>query len=328
MTATCVILDIGGVLEITPETGWVQRWEERLELPLSTVHERMLDMWRAGNIGSISEREVHEQVAVRLGLDDLQSEAFMADLWAEYSGTPNEDLIDYVRGPRGNCGLGILSSPDRSSGGSRPCAAAPRTGSTWSALRARQPGAARRSPQHLPEVRVGVRRLHLPQRLPEPGPHLLQVPGVPADRAVRQPRRGPRQHQPRQHIGLELLRLLRRGRRPDITQVMYGSQRQPEPPHLQPDREPIGHGENASGIPKLRQPANDCRGEDEPPGHGAVDSGPSEQPTGCRTTTPATRPTTAAQPMRGRLPGTRGRMPACGCPWVVRVCRRLHRLGT
>ena len=33
MTATCVILDIGGVLEITPETGCVQRWEERLVLP-------------------------------------------------------------------------------------------------------------------------------------------------------------------------------------------------------------------------------------------------------------------------------------------------------
>lgn len=30
MTETCVILDIGGVLEITPETGWLERWEERL----------------------------------------------------------------------------------------------------------------------------------------------------------------------------------------------------------------------------------------------------------------------------------------------------------
>lgn len=63
-------------------------------------------------------------------------------------------------------------------------------------LRAPQPGATRRSPQHLPEVRVGVGRLHLPQRPTEPGPHLLQVPDVPADRAVRQPRRGPRQHEP------------------------------------------------------------------------------------------------------------------------------------
>ncbi|MGW2742453.1 HAD family hydrolase [Streptomyces sp. NPDC001450] len=110
MTATCVILDIGGVLEITPKTGWVRRWEERLELPLGTVHERMRDVWRAGSIGSISEREVHEQVAARLGLDALQVEAFMADLWAEYLGTPNAELIACVRGLRGSCRLGILSN--------------------------------------------------------------------------------------------------------------------------------------------------------------------------------------------------------------------------
>jgi putative hydrolase of the HAD superfamily len=110
VTATCVILDIGGVLEITPETGCVQRWEERLELPLGTVHERLRDVWRAGSLGSISEREVHEQVALRLGLDAPQVEAFMADLWAEYLGTPNEDLIDYVRGLQGRCRLGILSN--------------------------------------------------------------------------------------------------------------------------------------------------------------------------------------------------------------------------
>ncbi|NEC10497.1 HAD family phosphatase [Streptomyces sp. SID7909] len=110
MKATCVILDIGGVLEITPETGSTQRWEERLELPFGTVDERMRDVWQAGCVGSISEREVHEQVAARLGLDAPQVEAFMADLWAEYLGTPNEELIAYVRGLRGSCGLGILSN--------------------------------------------------------------------------------------------------------------------------------------------------------------------------------------------------------------------------
>ncbi|MFE2823276.1 HAD family hydrolase [Streptomyces sp. NPDC059271] len=110
MTATCVILDIGGVLEITPETGCVQRWEERLGLPLGTVDERLRDVWQAGSVGSISEREVHEQVAARLGLDAPQVEGFMADLWAEYLGTPNEELIAYVQGLRGTCRLGILSN--------------------------------------------------------------------------------------------------------------------------------------------------------------------------------------------------------------------------
>ncbi|MFI5663959.1 HAD family hydrolase [Streptomyces sp. NPDC051684] len=110
MTVSCVILDIGGVLEITPETGWVRRWEERLGLPLGTVHERMHDVWRAGGVGGSSEREVNQQVADRLGLDVPLAEAFMADLWAEYLGTPNEELINYVRGLRGTCRLGILSN--------------------------------------------------------------------------------------------------------------------------------------------------------------------------------------------------------------------------
>ncbi|MFF2189899.1 HAD family hydrolase [Streptomyces sp. NPDC058155] len=110
MTTTCVILDIGGVLEITPETGWVQRWEERLELPMGTVNERMRDVWRAGSVGHISEHDVHWEVASRLGLDVHQLEAFMADLWTEYLGTPNAELIAYVRALQGRCRLAILSN--------------------------------------------------------------------------------------------------------------------------------------------------------------------------------------------------------------------------
>ncbi|WP_420706596.1 HAD family hydrolase [Streptomyces sp. NRRL F-5727] len=110
VTQTCLVLDIGGVLEFTPDTGWVQRWEERLELPRGTVHARMHDIWRAGSLGGIGERDVHEAVASRLELDAPQVEAFMADLWTEYLGTPNEELIDYVRGLRGRCRLGILSN--------------------------------------------------------------------------------------------------------------------------------------------------------------------------------------------------------------------------
>ncbi|MEU1492617.1 HAD family phosphatase [Streptomyces sp. NPDC005776] len=112
MTAStaCVIFDIGGVLEITPATGCVQHWEERLGLPPGAVNERMGDVWQAGSLGSISEQQVHEQLAARLRLDASQVEAFMADLWTEYLGSPNEELIAYVRGLRGKCRLGILSN--------------------------------------------------------------------------------------------------------------------------------------------------------------------------------------------------------------------------
>lgn len=109
-TEACVIFDIGGVLELTPPTGWVREWEERLGLPPGTVHERMGDVWQAGGLGSISERDVHEQLAARLRLDAPQVEAFMAGLWTEYLGTPNEGLIAYARSLRGKCRLGILSN--------------------------------------------------------------------------------------------------------------------------------------------------------------------------------------------------------------------------
>ncbi|MFC9394211.1 HAD family hydrolase [Streptomyces sp. NPDC057027] len=110
MYETCVIFDIGGVLEFTPETGWVERWEERLALPHGTVSERMRDVWAAGSVGTIGEHDVHAEVASRLGLDGPHVEAFMADLWAEYLGSPNNELIDHVRGLRGQCRLGILSN--------------------------------------------------------------------------------------------------------------------------------------------------------------------------------------------------------------------------
>ncbi|WP_329404336.1 HAD family phosphatase [Streptomyces melanogenes] len=110
MRESCVILDIGGVLEITPQTGWVQRWEERLGLPPGTVHERMDDVWRAGSVGRISEQDVHGELASRLGLDAQQVKELVADLWTEYLGTPNEELIDYVRALQGHCKLGILSN--------------------------------------------------------------------------------------------------------------------------------------------------------------------------------------------------------------------------
>ncbi len=110
MNSRCIILDIGGVLEISPPTGWEQRWELRLGLPPGTVHERLEDVWQAGSVGRVSEREVHERVAADLRLDASQVDAFMADLWAEYLGTPNEELIAYVRGLRRHCKLGILSN--------------------------------------------------------------------------------------------------------------------------------------------------------------------------------------------------------------------------
>ncbi|MFE9491295.1 HAD-IA family hydrolase [Streptomyces sp. NPDC006641] len=110
METRCVVLDIGGVLEMTPATGWDGEWERRLGLPTGSMHRGLGDIWEAGSVGRITEDEVRTRVAAVLGLDAVRTDAFMADLWDEYLGSPNEDLIAYVRSLRTRCRLGILSN--------------------------------------------------------------------------------------------------------------------------------------------------------------------------------------------------------------------------
>ncbi|MGY3062841.1 HAD superfamily hydrolase (TIGR01509 family) [Streptomyces sp. TE3672] len=110
METRCVIFDIGGVLETTAATGWDEGWERRLGLPPGSMHRRLGDVWEAGSLGRMTESEVRARVAAILGLDPERTAAVMADLWDEYLGSPNEDLIAYVRGLRTRCRLGILSN--------------------------------------------------------------------------------------------------------------------------------------------------------------------------------------------------------------------------
>ncbi|MGK5630967.1 HAD-IA family hydrolase [Streptomyces sp. URMC 123] len=110
MAARCVVLDIGGVLEITPETGWPGEWERRLGLPPGAIDRQLGDVWRAGSVGAMGEAEVRARVSAVLGLGTPEVDAFLADLWDEYLGSPNQELIDYVRGLRPHCALGILSN--------------------------------------------------------------------------------------------------------------------------------------------------------------------------------------------------------------------------
>ena len=98
MAIRAVVFDIGGVLEVTPDLGITQRWEARLGLP-------------AG------------------GLDEPQLEAFMADLWREYLGTANTELIEYVRQLRPRYRTGILSN---SFVGARERSRRPTASRTWS----------------------------------------------------------------------------------------------------------------------------------------------------------------------------------------------------
>jgi epoxide hydrolase-like predicted phosphatase len=110
MVIRAVVFDIGGVLEITPDLGVMRRWEARLGLPAGGLEERMREAWVGGSIGAITEDEVHQAARERLGLDERQLAAFMADLWREYLGTPNTELIEYARRLRPRYRTGIVSN--------------------------------------------------------------------------------------------------------------------------------------------------------------------------------------------------------------------------
>jgi putative hydrolase of the HAD superfamily len=110
MAVRAVVFDIGGVLEITPSLGVFDSWAQRLGHSRDELTARLHDLYRAGSIGTVSEQEVLAGTARILGLDQAQLDAFMADLWTEYLGTPNVELVEYLRGLRARCRTALLSN--------------------------------------------------------------------------------------------------------------------------------------------------------------------------------------------------------------------------
>jgi epoxide hydrolase-like predicted phosphatase len=110
MRIQAVVFDIGGVLELTPGLGVTGTWESRLGLASGELDERMYDIWRGGSIGTISEQEVQQALAERLGFDEEQLADFTGDIWREYLGTANTELIDYAGRLRPRYRTGIVSN--------------------------------------------------------------------------------------------------------------------------------------------------------------------------------------------------------------------------
>ncbi|MBI1877902.1 MAG: HAD family phosphatase [Chloroflexi bacterium] len=110
MTIRAVVFDIGGVLEITPPTGWVEKWETELQLQPGALDERLMDVWRDGSVGTISEAEVEQRIGAILKLDQAHVDAFMSDLWEEYLGELNVELATYFASLRPRYQTAILSN--------------------------------------------------------------------------------------------------------------------------------------------------------------------------------------------------------------------------
>lgn len=105
-----IVFDIGGVLEITPPTGWIEGWEQRLGLAAGSINQQLHDLWLGGSIGTVSEQAVEAGIAERLGLDATQLATFLADLWAEYLGTLNHELLEFFASLRPRYTTAILSN--------------------------------------------------------------------------------------------------------------------------------------------------------------------------------------------------------------------------
>ncbi len=110
MAIRAVVFDVGGVLEFTPRTGWVEKWEAQLNLEPGGLYSRLAEVWRAGSIGTISEADVETRIGALLGLEPEQVQALMFDLWEEYLGTQNVELTTYFAQLRPTYKTAILSN--------------------------------------------------------------------------------------------------------------------------------------------------------------------------------------------------------------------------
>jgi putative hydrolase of the HAD superfamily len=110
MTIKAIVFDIGGVLEITPDLGLDKKWEQKLNLKSGVLNQRLGDVWRGGSIGTISIEQVHQGIGETLGWSKEQVNEFMDDIWREYLGTLNVELVQYFRNLRPQYQTAIISN--------------------------------------------------------------------------------------------------------------------------------------------------------------------------------------------------------------------------
>jgi epoxide hydrolase-like predicted phosphatase len=113
MTIRTIILDIGGVLEITPDpqmTALIDRWGKRLYLKPKELAERLESLDSAGTLGTCTEEEWLRRLRVTTGMDQAQCDEFMADFWGEYLGELNVELAEFIAMLRPHYTIALLSN--------------------------------------------------------------------------------------------------------------------------------------------------------------------------------------------------------------------------
>ena len=118
MTSTPVrwlLLDVGGVLELTDDDAWPHRfrarWAERLGLSEEEFAQRLAaaDLPDASLRSGVADR-YWSGYGAAVGATREVLAAMRTDFWNEYCGTGNEELLSALRTLRGTVGLAILSN--------------------------------------------------------------------------------------------------------------------------------------------------------------------------------------------------------------------------
>ncbi len=110
MAIRAVVFDIGGVLEYTPRIGVLERWVELFGIPAEKFGELTSELWDGGAIGKITLEEIEKQLEIRLKVSKERIDEFMADVWKEYLGTPNTELMTYIGTLQPDYKIGIISN--------------------------------------------------------------------------------------------------------------------------------------------------------------------------------------------------------------------------
>ena len=110
MTIKAIVFDIGGVLEFTPDLGVDVKWEQKLNLKLGELNERLHEVWRGRSIGTIKIEQVDTRISEIMGWSAVQVNEYMEDVWREYLGTLHVELAEYFRSLRSKYKTAILSS--------------------------------------------------------------------------------------------------------------------------------------------------------------------------------------------------------------------------
>lgn len=110
MAIRAIVFDIGGILEITPDLRFTEKWEQLLHLKPGELNERLASVWWDGSLGLCSEEQVEKSLRDILEMDDAQLDAFSYDLWEEYLGTLNVELVTYFSSLRPRYRTALLSN--------------------------------------------------------------------------------------------------------------------------------------------------------------------------------------------------------------------------